>query len=110
VIARRTAAQASALASGLSESDLYYLGVSHPLHPQLVLDAQLAYRNTRGSDADVKMAVARLMYYLSRRTATYVAIGTMKNSGASAVALDAGGTAGSGKTQNGVMAGLRHLF
>ena len=105
VIARRTAA-----ATGLSESDLYYFGVSHPVYPQLVLDAQLAHRNTKGSDADVKMAVARLMYFLSKRTATYVGIGTMRNTGASAVALDAGGTVGAGKTQNGVMAGLRHLF
>ena len=34
----------------------------------------------------------------------------MKNSGLSAVALDAGGTVGVGKTQNGVMTGLRHSF
>ena len=105
VIARRTEA-----ATGLSESNLYYLGASHPIMPQLVLDAQVAYRNAKHSDADVKMAVARLMYFLSKRTATYVGIGTMKNEGASAVALDAGGTVGVGKTQNGVMAGLRHIF
>jgi predicted porin len=105
VIARRTEA-----ATGLGESNLYYLGASYPIQPQLVLDAQLAYRNAKNSDADVKMAVARLMYFMSKRTAAYVGIGTMKNDGASAVALDAGGTVGAGKTQNGAMAGLRHLF
>jgi hypothetical protein len=34
----------------------------------------------------------------------------MDNKGASAVALDAGGTVGAGLAQNGVMAGLRHTF
>jgi hypothetical protein len=34
----------------------------------------------------------------------------MDNKGASAVALDAGGTVGAGLGQNGVMAGLRHTF
>jgi hypothetical protein len=34
----------------------------------------------------------------------------MKNSGLSAVALDAGGTVGAGKTQNGFMTGIRHTF
>lgn len=123
VIARRTEAAATgtgaggtgggagaALATVVGESDLYYLGASHPVQPQLILDAQLAYRNAKNSDADVKMAVVRLMYFLSKRTAGYVGIGTMKNDGASAVALDAGGAVGAGKTQNGVMLGLRHLF
>jgi predicted porin len=56
------------------------------------------------------MAVARLTYYLSKRTAVYGALGRMKNSGTSAVALDAGGSVGAGLTQNGIMAGLRHTF
>ena len=42
--------------------------------------------------------------------AVYADVGRMKNFGASAVALDAGGTVGVGKTQNGVLAGLRHSF
>ena len=49
-------------------------------------------------------------YALSKRTVVYTAIGRMDNDGASAVALDAGGTVGVGKTQNGVMVGLRHHF
>ncbi|MRV75024.1 porin [Duganella sp. FT92W] len=105
VIARKTNA-----ATGVSESDLYYFGVSHPLSPLLVLDGQVAYRDLKNSNADVTMYVARLTYLLSKRTATYAAIGRMKNDGASAVALDAGGTVGVGKTQNGVMAGVRHAF
>jgi len=34
----------------------------------------------------------------------------VKNGALSAIALDAGGTVGVGKTQNGIMAGLKHNF
>ena len=51
-----------------------------------------------------------MTYHLSRRTAVYGAIGRMANDGAAAVALDAGGTVGAGRTQYGVMAGMRHFF
>jgi predicted porin len=56
------------------------------------------------------MLVARLTYALSKRTFVYGALGRMDNDGASAVSPDAGGTVGVGKTQDGVMAGLRHHF
>jgi predicted porin len=96
-------------ATGRVESDLYYLGVSHPIG-QYTIDAQVARRDTRNSSSDVNMLVARLTYSLSKRTAVYTAAGRMANKGASAVALDAGGTVGAGLGQNGVMAGLRHTF
>jgi predicted porin len=105
VIDRKTRA-----VTGPVDSDLYYLGVSYPLTPALVLDAQVASRDTKDSPNDVTMLAARLTYNLSKRTAVYSTIGQMKNKGASAVALDAGGTVGAGLTQNGVMAGLRHTF
>ena len=97
-------------ATGLSESDLYYLGVSYPVSPLLQLDTQVARRNVKASSNDTTMLVARLTYNLSKRTAVYGALGRMKNDGNSAVALDAGGTVGIGKSQNGLMAGLRHSF
>lgn len=96
-------------ATGRTESLLWYFGVSHPIN-NFVIDVQAAARNTRNSDDDVSMLVARLNYALSKRTVLYTAIGRMDNDGASAVALDAGGTVGAGKTQNGVMLGLRHHF
>jgi predicted porin len=95
--------------TGTTESLLWYLGVSHPIN-NFVIDVQAAARNTKNSDDDVTMLVARLNYALSKRTVVYTAIGRMDNEGASAVALDAGGTVGVGKTQNGVMLGLRHHF
>jgi predicted porin len=106
VIKRETNANA---ATGKSQSDLYYFGASHPFGA-FVLDGQIARRDTKNSDNDVDMLVARLTYAMSKRTFVYSAIGRMDNDGTSAVALDAGGTVGAGLTQNGVMLGLRHHF
>jgi predicted porin len=106
VIARETNANP---ATGFSESNLYYFGASHPFGA-FVVDAQVARRDTKNSNNDVDMLVARLTYALSKRTFVYSAIGRMDNDGVSAVALDAGGTVGAGLTQNGVMVGLRHHF
>jgi len=96
-------------ATGRVDSDLYYLGVSHPIG-SYTLDVQGARRDTKNSDSDVNMLVARLTYAFSKRTAVYTAVGRMDNKGASAVSLDAGGTVGAGLAQNGVMLGLRHSF
>ena len=105
VIARKTAA-----AAGVTESDLVYVGVSVPVAGPLTLDAQVARRNVKGSPDDTNMAVARLTYALSKRSAIYAGIGRMDNRGGAAVALDAGGSTAPGKAQNGVMTGLRHIF
>ena len=94
---------------GQSKLNLYYVGVSHPIGA-FVLDAQVARRDTRNSNNDVDMMVARLTYALSRRTFVYGAVGRMDNDGTSAVSLDAGGTVGVGMTQNGFMVGVRHHF
>ncbi|MEX5746196.1 porin [Massilia sp. X63] len=105
LIARKTDAS-----SGVTESRLAYLGISQPLAPRLTLDAQVARRDVQDSNDDTNMFVARLTYAFSPRTAAYGAVGRMDNHGAAAVALDAGGTVAPGRAQNGVMAGLRHMF
>jgi predicted porin len=97
-------------ATGLTESDLYFFGTSYPINPFLTLDAQVSKRDVKNSDADATLVVGRLTYYLSKRTAVYGSVARMKNAGLSAIALDAGGTVGVGKSQNGIMAGLRHTF
>ncbi|WP_296951371.1 porin [uncultured Massilia sp.] len=96
-------------ATGRTDSDLYYLGVSHPIGA-VTIDAQVARRDTKDSSADVNMIVARVTYNFSKRTAVYGSAGRMDNKGNSAVALDAGGTVGAGMAQNGLMVGLRHTF
>lgn len=105
VVDRKTVA-----ATGIVESDLYYLGASVPVAPRLTLDAQVARKNVKGSPDDTNMAVARLTYALSPRSAVYAGAGRMDNRGAAAIALDAGGTTAPGRAQSGVMAGLRHMF
>jgi predicted porin len=70
----------------------------------------VARLDTRNSDSDATMLVARLTYPLSKRTAVYGSVGRIDNKGSSAASLDAGGTAGPGQAQNGVMLGLRHSF
>jgi len=96
-------------ATGRTESDLYYLGASYPVGA-FTFDAQWAKRVTRHVDADVTMLVARVTYALSKRTYLYTGVGRMDNEGTSAVPLDAGGSVGAGRTQDGFMAGLRHHF
>jgi predicted porin len=96
-------------ATGRSESNLYYLGATHPFGP-FVADVQWSRRDTKHSNADVTMLVARVTYSLSKRTFLYTSVGHIDNDGASAAALDAGGTVGAGLSQNGMMVGLRHHF
>jgi predicted porin len=105
IIARKTDA-----ATGVTDSRLYYFGASHPLTPLLTLDVQAARKDVRQSGGDTNLLVARLTYFLSTRTAVYSALGRIENNGLAAIALDAGGTAGTGKGQNGIMAGVRHMF
>jgi predicted porin len=97
-------------ATGVIKSDLYYLGVSYPASALVTVDGQVAYRDIKNSGNDVSLLAVRATYAMSKRTAVYAAVGRMKNDGLSAVALDAGGTVGVGKTQNGLMAGMRHSF
>jgi predicted porin len=106
VIDRRTRAAGNVN----TNSDLYYLGVSYPFSAALVLDAQLSRLNVKGSSNDVTLSVARLTYSLSKRTAVYTSAGYIKNGGTSAIAVDAGGTVGTGKNQLGIMTGIRHMF
>jgi predicted porin len=105
VIDRKTNA-----ATGTTDSDLYYLGISQPFGVALTLDAQVARKNVKGSPDDTSMYVARLTCALSKRSAVYGAVGRMDNRGQAAIALDAGGTVAPGRAQNGVMAGIRHVF
>lgn len=97
-------------ASGPVDTQLLYLGAAYPLAPALVLDGQVARLAVKDSPNDSTLATVRLTYHLSKRTAVYSAIGRMNNDGVAAVALDAGGTVGAGRNQNGVMAGVRHFF
>jgi len=100
----------AATRSGDLESNLYYLGLSHPLSPALQFDAQVAHHAVDNSDNDSTLTVARLTYSFSKRTAVYGSLGHMRNKGNAAIALDAGGTVGVGMNQSGLSVGMRHAF
>jgi predicted porin len=93
-----------------TDSDLYYLGATYPFTTALVMDVQVSHLNVKDSSNNVSMSVARMTYYLSKRTAVYTSVGYIKNGGTSAIALDAGGTVETGANQFGVMTGIRHTF
>lgn len=94
-----------------TKSNLYFLGASYPLaNNSWVLDGQLARLNVKDTDKVSTLLAARATYNFSKRTALYTSVGYMRNAGAAAIAVDAGGTVGAGMNQTGIMAGIRHSF
>lgn len=92
------------------ESNLLFVGASHPLSPQLTLDAQLSRLDVKNSADDAQLLATRLVYALSKRSAVYAMAGQMRNRGRSALSLSAGATVGMGMTQSGLAMGMRHVF
>jgi predicted porin len=93
-----------------TETRLMQIGLSYPVAPNVVVDAQVAQLDVKNSANDSRIIVARATYGFSRRTATYVSLARIKNEGAAAISVSAGGTVGPGLSQNAVMVGLRHTF
>ncbi|SFB38205.1 Outer membrane protein (porin) [Collimonas sp. OK607] len=93
-----------------THSNLYFLGASYPFSATWVLDAQISRLSVKNTDKVSTLAVARVTYNLSKRTALYTSLGYIRNAGSAAVSLDAGGTVGVGLNQVGVMSGIRHAF
>ena len=91
-------------------SNLPYVGVSYPVLPALVLDAQVARLDVRNSPQRANLAVVRANYLLSKRSSVYAMVGHIGNEGGAAVALSAGGSVGAGLDQNGVLVGMKHAF
>lgn len=96
--------------SATPRSNLYYLGGAYNVTPLLTLDAQLARLDYRDSNNDSGQVLLRAIYNLSKRSAVYAAVGRISNDGTAALALSAGGTVGAGKTQSGIIAGIKHSF
>ena len=92
------------------KSNLYYVGASYPLTAFLSFDCEFSRQDVKDSPDDANMYIARLVYWLSKRTALYTMAGHVTNSSQSAVALSAGGTVGTGMSQSGIAAGIHHKF
>lgn len=91
-------------------SDLFYFGGSYALTPAVVVDAQLARLDVKGSANDSNLYLLRANYNFSRRTVAYAGVGQITNGGTAAVSVSIGGTVVTGGSQNGLTAGLRHAF
>ena len=89
---------------------LPYLGVSYPVSPRVVVDAQVSRLDVRGSTNRTDLFSARVQYILSKRTSVYLMAGRLDNNGAAAISLSAGGTVGTGLAQSGVLTGIKHTF
>jgi len=93
-----------------SVSNLTYLGVSYPLSAALVADVQMSRVSFNGTSNASNLAVARLTYNLSKRTAVYIITGHITNSGTNAISVEAAGSVNAGQGQTGIMTGIRHTF
>ena len=91
-------------------SNLVYLGAAYNVTPLLTIDGQIAKLDYKNSGNDTSQVLLRGIYNLSKRSAVYLAIGRIDNDGTAALALSAGGSVGAGKTQNGIITGIKHNF
>lgn len=95
------------------KSDLWYIGVAHPLNAQLTIDAQLARLSVKDSPNRATLAAVRGTYSLSKRSAIYATAGRIANDGTLALSVSAGAPGSNpaaGQSQSAVMVGIRHAF
>lgn len=97
------------------KSNLWSVGASYPIMPQLVLDAMYYDFDLKGSDNDSQMIAARISYKFSKRTDVYFYTAHLMNDGAATksvtiTTLPANTVPLAGENQTGVIVGLRHTF
>ena len=95
-------------------SALWHVGVSHPITPLLIVDAQVVTLRYRGvTDFNSTLLAVRGSYLLSKRTAVFAQVGHISNDGKAAASVS-GGAPGSnpvaGGSQSAINAGIRHSF
>lgn len=95
-------------------TDLYYLGLSTPVTGALSLDAQFIAMKDERASADARTLVLRANYAFSRRTSAYAMVGQVRNGRNAAYSVTAGEATpvgpAAGRSQSGVMVGMRHSF
>lgn len=94
-------------------SDLFYIGASYSVRPDIILEAE-GYRIVNAAhDTRATLGTTRATYLLSKSSAVYAQVAYLANSAKAAYSVSSGGggtTPGKGVGQTGVMVGLRHLF
>jgi predicted porin len=110
VLSRKNEGVTTITATANPRSSIYYIAASYNFTPAWVLEGQLARYDLKDSGNDTDQAVVRALYNFSKRTATYVEVGNVRNKGTAARSVSSGGTVAAGATQTGLMAGIRHTF
>ncbi|HSW05154.1 porin [Aquabacterium sp.] len=108
------AAAASATNGATSRSNIAWFGASwSPAGTLFTLDGQVQRIDFAGGGDKSTLSVIRGFYNLSRRSAVYLQAGHISNGSRLAFGVSsaqAGGAPVAGSSQNGVMAGIRHIF
>lgn len=108
LIARRNEGSATT-----PRSNLWFLGATYNLMPQVAVDAEYFKLDYSNSANQATLWALRGTYALSKRTALYATAGYIANEGTLALSVSnaaAGGTPPAGGSQTGIGAGIRHSF
>jgi len=96
-------------------TNLYYLGASLPIMPNLTFDGQFSAMNNPSYNTKARLLALRTSYAFSKRTTAYISVAHMSNRGngpaysvsASSLTIKAPNP---GQSQTGTLIGLRHAF
>jgi predicted porin len=99
-------------AASAIKSNIYYGGASYLITPALTVDAQVQRVINTDQQRSASMGVLRALYSLSKGTAVYAQCAHLVNSGNAQYTVSVGGAnnPAAGKSQTGVMMGIRHFF
>jgi len=95
------------------DSDLYWVSAAYPVTAAFTVDGQVARMRNKDQDRSATQLVVRGTYGLSKRTAVYATVAYLDNSSHAQYSVSSGGggtTPAPGKSQTGVMVGVRHAF
>ena len=98
------------VASAPSRVAQYWVGARAQLTPQWYVAAAYYASDTKNSPNKAGMLSLLATYALSKRTDLYLLSATTRNSGAANMGVIGFGTTPAGESQQGVVAGVRHLF
>lgn len=93
-------------------SDIYYGGASYMLTPSLTIDGEVGRVINTDQQRSASLGVLRALYSLSKATTVYCQVAHLMNSGKAQYTVSVGGDnmPAPGKSQTGVMIGMRHFF
>ncbi|EYS84954.1 porin [Cupriavidus sp. SK-4] len=91
-------------------TNLYWAGAAYKLAPAFTFRGGVYHSDQRHSGNDATSYSLAALYALSKRTELYLLASYMDNKGASALSAATASTVAPGVNQNGVVAGIKHIF